>query len=162
MVIEAIPVIKAIDKAIGRKLKSKTFSESVKIIFFSPKGTQFTNEIAEDYKDYKDIVLVCGRYEGIDARVKEVFPMIDMTIGPYVLTGGELPAMVIIDSISRRINGVLGDIASVEENRISSSSVYTRPETIVYKKKKYSVPQVLLTGHHEKIDQWKKQSREQK
>ena len=100
--------------------------------------------------------MVCGRYEGIDARIKKVFPMVDITVGPYVLTGGELPAMIIIDSITRRIPGVLGDNLSIEESRIASSDVYTRPETIIYKKKKYSVPKILLTGNHAKIEEWKK------
>jgi len=82
--------------------------------------------------------------------------MIDISVGPYVLTGGELPAMIMIDAITRRIDGVLGDNLSIEEERVASSLVYTRPENIVYKKKKYSVPKVLLTGHHQKIEEWKK------
>jgi tRNA (guanine37-N1)-methyltransferase len=151
MVIEALPVIKAIAKALGKKVKSK----KVKIVFFSPSGKQFTNEMAEDYKKYTDIVFVCGRYEGIDARVKKAFPMVDISVGPYVLTGGELPAMLMIDSITRRIPGVIGDIQSLEEERVASPDVYTRPEVIEYKGKKYRVPKVLLSGHHAKMDQWK-------
>ncbi|MFA6601304.1 MAG: tRNA (guanosine(37)-N1)-methyltransferase TrmD, partial [Candidatus Paceibacterota bacterium] len=96
-----------------------------------------------------------GRYEGIDARVKKVFPMVDISVGPYVLTGGELPAMIMIDTITRRITGVLGHDDSIEELRVASSDVYTRPEIITYKKKNYKVPKILLTGHHSKIDQWK-------
>jgi tRNA (guanine37-N1)-methyltransferase len=155
MVMEALPIIKAIENAVGAKQKSTKSKNKVKIIFFSPAGKQFSNEIAESFKKYTDIVLVCGRYEGIDARVKKVFPMVDISIGPYVLTGGELPAMIVIDSITRRMPGVLGHDSSVEERRISSSNVYTRPETIEYKKKKYRVPKILLTGHHAKIDVWK-------
>ena len=81
--------------------------------------------------------------------------MIDISVGPYVLTGGELPAMIMIDTITRRIPGVLGDHASVEENRIASPDVYTRPEVIEYKGKKYRVPKVLLSGHHAKMDEWR-------
>lgn len=81
--------------------------------------------------------------------------MIDISIGQYVLTGGELPAMVVIDAITRRIPGVLGDNLSLEESRIASPDVYTRPPVIEYKKKKYSVPKILLTGNHAKIDEWK-------
>jgi tRNA (guanine37-N1)-methyltransferase len=156
MVIEALPIIKAIEKAVGKKIKSAKSKSKIKIIFFSPSGEQFTNTTAESYKKYSDIVMVCGRYEGIDARIKKVFPMVDVTVGPYVLTGGELPAMITIDSITRRIPGVLGDDLSIEESRIASSDVYTRPETIIYKKKKYSVPKILLTGNHAKIEEWKK------
>ncbi len=161
MVIEALPIIKAIEKAVGSKLKViklksyKGQKDKIKIVFFSPAGKQFSNEVAESFKKYTDIVLVCGRYEGIDARVKKVFPMVDISVGPYVVTGGELPAMIVIDTITRRIPGVLGHDASIEENRIASPDVYTRPEVITYKKKTYKVPKVLLTGHHAKIDEWK-------
>ena len=157
MVIEALPVIKAIEKALrqaqGKPAKKKS---KIKIIFFSPSGKQFTNETADTFKKYTDIVMVCGRYEGIDARVKKAFPMVDISVGPYVLTGGELPAMIMIDSITRRIDGVLGDIQSLEEERVASPDVYTRPEVIEYKGKKLRVPKVLLSGHHQKMEEWKK------
>jgi tRNA (guanine37-N1)-methyltransferase len=156
MVIEALPVIKAIEAAVGKKMKTASGKKKVKIVFFSPAGEQFSNEMAETFKKYTDIVMVCGRYEGIDARVKEAFPMVDITVGPYVLTGGELPAMIMIDTITRRIPGVLGHDSSIEELRVASSDVYTRPEVITYKKKKYKVPEILLTGHHAKIEEWKK------
>ncbi len=155
MVIEALPVIKAIESAVGKKLKSKKGKSATKIVFFNPSGTQFSNEMAETYKKYTDIVFVCGRYEGIDARIKKVFPMVDISVGPYVITGGELAAMIMIDTITRRIPGVLGDIQSLEEDRVASPDVYTRPEVIEYKKKKYRVPKILLSGHHAKMDEWK-------
>ncbi len=155
MVIEALPIIKAIEKAVGRKLKAQSSKLKTLIAFFSPAGKQFSNEMAESFKKYSDIVLVCGRYEGIDARIKKVFPMVDISVGPYVLTGGELPAMIVIDSITRRIPGAIGDNLSIEEERIASSDVYTRPEAITYRKKTYKVPKILLTGHHAKIDEWK-------
>ncbi len=153
MVIEALPVIKAIEMA---KSKINNQKSKIKIIFFSPAGKQFDNKTAETFKKYTDIIFVCGRYEGIDARVKKVFPMADISVGPYVLTGGELPAMIMIDTITRRIPGVLGDNLSIEEERVASPDVYTRPEVIEYKKKKYKVPKVLLSGHHAKMDEWKK------
>ncbi len=167
MVIEALPVIKAIEAAFKvakskRRIlfpgKSETVKK-VKIIFFSPAGKQFSNEIADTFKKYTDIIFVCGRYEGIDARVKKAFPMVDISVGPYVLTGGELPAMIMIDTITRRIPGVLGDNLSIEEERIASPDVYTRPEVVEYKKKKYRVPKILLSGHHAKMDEWKKAHR---
>lgn len=150
MVIEAMPIIKAVEKAKSKKKK-------VKIIFLSPSGTQFDNNYAKKKaKKYSDIIIISGRYEGVDARVKKAFKMEDVSIGNYVLTGGELPAMVIIDCVSRQIEGVLGDFNSLEDSRVASSEVYTRPETIEYKGKKYRVPKVLLSGDHKKIDEWKK------
>jgi len=154
MVIEALPIIKAIEKSI-KSIKSKAGKRKTKIIFFSPAGKQFTNVVADSYKKYTNIVMICGRYEGIDARIKKVFPMTDISVGPYVLTGGELPAMIMIDSITRRIPGVLGHDSSIEESRIASSDVYTRPEVIKYKGKSYKVPKVLLSGHHAQMDEWK-------
>ncbi|MEI6478854.1 MAG: tRNA (guanosine(37)-N1)-methyltransferase TrmD, partial [bacterium] len=106
------------------------------------------------------IIMICGRYEGIDSRVKKIFKMENISVGPYVLTGGEIPAMILIDSISRQIEGVLGNFDSREEERVSSSEMYTRPEVLIYKGKKYKVPKVLLSGDHKKIDEWR--SRESK
>lgn len=154
MVIQALPVIKAIAKAKGKNKK-------VKIIWFTPKGKQFDTVYAkETAKKYTDVIFVCGRYEGIDARVKKVFKVDEVSVGPFVLTGGEIPAMLLIDSISRQVKGVLGDFASLEETRIAAKDAFTRPEVIEYKKKKYRVPPVLLSGHQAKIDEWRKQNAE--
>lgn len=149
MVIEAESVIKAVAKAKGK-------SKSSKIIWLSPSGEQFTNEKADKYKKVKDLIIICGRYEGIDERVRKVFRTESISVGPFVLTGGELPAMLIMDTVARRIPGVLGKIESVEENRVASSEVYTRPEVLVYKNKKYKVPKVLLSGNHKKIEEWRR------
>ncbi|HVS79416.1 MAG TPA: tRNA (guanosine(37)-N1)-methyltransferase TrmD [Candidatus Paceibacterota bacterium] len=158
MVIEALPVIKAIEKAMQKsKIKNKKSKRNAKIFFLSPGGKQFTNEIGEKAaKKYTDIIIVSGRYEGTDARIKKVFKMEDISIGPFVLTGGELPAMLMIDVIARRVPGVLGNIGSLEESRVSSHDVYTRPEVFEYKGKKYRVPKILLGGDHKKIEEWKK------
>lgn len=148
LVIEAEPVVKAIAKAKGKK--------NAKIIFLSPRGKQFTNEYAGKIaKKYKDIIIVAGRYEGIDARVKKIFKMEEVSVGPFVLTGGELPAMMIMDVMSRRIPGVLGNIDSLEERRVASSEVYTRPEVFKYKGKNYRVPKILLSGNRAEIEKWK-------
>ncbi len=159
MVIQALPVAKAIEKAVktaGLKAKGKT-----KIVFFSPSGKQFDTTYAKTAaKKYEHIIFVSGRYEGIDARVKKMFKMEDISVGPFVLTGGELPAMIMIDSISRQIEGVLGNFDSREEERVSASDSYTRPEIIEYKGKKYRVPKILLSGHRAKIDEWRKEARE--
>lgn len=149
MVIQALPVIKAIAKAKGKKQK-------VKIIFLSPGGKQFDTKQAKDYvSEYSDIIIVSGRYEGIDSRIKEVFPMDEISIGPFVITGGELGAMILIDCMARQVSGVLGDFNSREEERIASHDVYTRPEILVYNKKKYPIPEVLKSGNHKEIDKWR-------
>jgi tRNA (guanine37-N1)-methyltransferase len=151
MVIQALPVAKAIEKA-----KKACGKGSVKIIFFNPSGKQFDTSYAKSAaKKYDHLIFVCGRYEGIDARVKKIFKMEDISVGPFVLTGGELPAMIMMDSISRQIEGVLGNFDSREEERVSSPDSYTRPEVIEYKKKKYRVPKVLLSGNHKLIDEWR-------
>ncbi len=150
MVMMADPIIRAVGKAISKKGKTK-------VIIFSPSGTEFTTLYAKKIvKNYTDIVLISGRYEGIDARVKKILKAEDVSIGNYVLTGGELPAMIMIDVISRQIEGVLGNFNSLEESRASASEVYTRPDAYIYKGKSYKVPKVLLEGHHQKIEDWKK------
>ncbi len=149
MVIQAEPVIRAIDKAVGKK--------RAKVIWLTPSGKQFDNTYAKKVSNgAKDIIIVCGRYEGIDARVKKVFKVDEVSIGPFVLSGGELPAMVVMEGVARQIRGVLGDFDSIEERRVSSPDVYTRPEVFEYKKKKYRVPKILLSGHRAKIEEWKK------
>ena len=138
------------------------------MILFSTTGKKFDTPYAKKLvkQKYTDVIMICGRYEGIDARVMKIIKADlpakarasagEISIGDYVLTGGELPAMVLIDSISRQIPGVLGKYESLEEERISSSEVYTRPEKLVYKGKSYKVPKVLLSGHQAKIEAWKK------
>jgi len=160
MVIQAVPVIRAIEKAVASVQKlvaRKKVRPKIKIIFLSPGGKQFDTEYAKkSAKKYTDIIMISGRYEGIDARIKKVFKMEEVSVGPFVLTGGELPAMVVIDCMARQVEGVLGNIDSLEESRVSSHDVYTRPEVFEYKKKKYRVPKVLLSGDHKKIEEWKK------
>ncbi|OGI68290.1 tRNA (guanosine(37)-N1)-methyltransferase TrmD [Candidatus Nomurabacteria bacterium RIFCSPHIGHO2_01_FULL_42_15] len=153
MVMKAEPLLKAVAKALGIAKGKK-----VKIILFSTSGKKFETSYAKKIikQKYTDIVLISGRYEGIDARVQKILKAEEISIGDYVLTGGELPAMVLIDSISRQIPGVLGKYESLEEERVSSSEVYTRPEVLKYKGKNYKVPKVLLSGNHAKINEWKK------
>ncbi len=165
MVMRAEPMIKAIEKALLNIEKSRRpkgsgprpKASAAKIVLFSPSGKKFVTSYAKNaVKKYTDIILICGRYEGIDARVKKIFKTEEISIGDYVLTGGELPAMVLIDCISRQIPGVLGKYESLEEERVSSSEVYTRPEILKHKNKNYKVPKVLLSGNHKKIEEWKK------
>lgn len=155
MVMTALPVVKATAKSLGRNYGHR---KSI-IIWFSPSGKQFTNKDADALAKYTDIILICGRYEGIDERAKKILktiaPVKEFAVGEAVYTGGELPALAIIDSITRRLSGVLGKDTSVEERRIASNAVYTRPETILYENKKYRVPAVLKTGNHANIDAWR-------
>jgi tRNA (guanine37-N1)-methyltransferase len=166
MVMMAEPILKAVEATL-RKIKnyelriknSKTKNQKPKtlIINFVPSAQKFDTKIAKDFsKKYTDIIMICGRYEGIDARVDKILKTKKLSIGDYVLTGGEIPAMVLVDSISRQIKGVLGNFDSREEERVSSSEVYTRPEVLVHNKKKYRVPKVLLSGNHKNIEEWKK------
>jgi len=156
MVMTALPVVRAVEKSLKTRVKAP---RKQVIIWFSPSGKQFANKDADTLAKYDDVVLVCGRYEGIDERAKKmlktVAPVKEFAVGEAVYTGGEVPALAMVDAITRRLPGVLGKDASVEERRIASSAVYTRPETIEYKKKKYKVPKVLQTGHHAKIDEWR-------
>ncbi len=150
MVMMAEPIIKAVAKIKARRPKAKVY-------LFIPNGQQFTNLLAkQNAKRYQDIILICGRYEGIDARARKVLKANPLSIGPYILTGGELPALVVMDAIARQVSGVLGKQESIEENRIAGSEMYTRPEEFVYQGKKYRVPKVLLSGDHKKIEAWRK------
>jgi len=158
MVLKAEFYLKAIEKAVGKK-------KNFKIIYFSPRGQKFTTEYAKKIaqknseKEIKDLILVTARYEGFDSRVEEIFKGERISIGDYVLTGGELPAMILIDSISRQLDGVLGNRESLEEERISAGKFYTKPRVLKWKKKEYPVPEVLLSGNHKKIEEWKKENR---
>jgi len=160
MVMTALPVVRAAAKALKYGGRPSVLKKKGMIVWFSPSGKQFTNYDADALARYSDVVLVCGRYEGIDERAKKILkslaPVKEFAVGEAVYTGGEVPALAIVDAVTRRLPGVLGKDASVEERRIASSAVYTRPETILYKGKKYRVPAVLQTGHHAKIDAWRK------
>ncbi len=153
MVMSALPVVKAVEKALGKKKRKSV------VICFSPSAKQFTNKDADVLAKYENVVLVCGRYEGIDERAKKILKTVttvkEFAVGEAIYTGGEVPALAIVDAVTRRLPGVLGKDASVEERRVASHAVYTRPETILYKKKKYRVPKVLQTGNHSKIDEWR-------
>ena len=156
MVMTALPVVRAVEKT----LKTRAAAERRRVIvWFSPSGKQFDNKEADKLAKYDDVVLVCGRYEGIDERAKKMLktiaPVKEFAVGEAVYTGGEVPALAIVDAVTRRLPGVLCKDASVEERRIASSAVYTRPETISYKDKNYKVPKVLQTGHHANIDAWR-------
>jgi tRNA (guanine37-N1)-methyltransferase len=122
----------------------------------SPRGTVFTNHLAKEWvRSYEHIVLIAGRYEGIDARVKEILEAEEVSVGNYILTGGELPALSIIDAMARQIPGVLGECESLEDERVTNGITYTRPEVLTWKGEDFVVPSVLVTGDHKKIDAWR-------
>ncbi len=156
MVLQAMPIVRAVERTLRRRL---THGKKAVLIWLTPGGTDFTNTIATKLTVYDEIVLVSGRYEGIDERafrmLKTLLPVRKYSTGPYTLTGGELPAMSIIDAIARRIPGVPGNDASIEERRVASHETYTRPEVIKWKGKDYRVPKVLTTGNHALIDVWR-------
>jgi len=156
MVMTVQPILSAVEK-IKRKIKGRA---KLKILIMSPNGSQFRNSVAQNYaKKYTDIIFICGHYEGIDARLKKILRAEEISIGPYILTGGELPALVMADAITRQIPGVLGHELSLEEKRIAGQKIYTRPEVIEFGGKKYKVPKVLLSGDHKKIEKWRTKNR---
>ncbi len=157
MVMWVDPLIRCVS-AIHKKISKRKEVKKL-VVMFSPGGEMFTNGIAKKVVTgrtaYTDIILICGRYEGIDARVKKILKAREWSIGPYVLTGGELPAMVCIDAITRQIKGVLHDENSLEETRVASHEMYARPEVYEYAGKKYRVPKVLLSGNHKLIEEYR-------
>jgi len=156
MVMGAEPIIKAYERAVGRKDK-----KGVKTLIMSPRGKKFDQKMAKKFAgQYKHLVLISGRYEGIDARVKKITKAEEVSVGDYVLTSGDLPALTILDAVSRNVPGVLGTHESLEDERASgdfaSGETYTRPDVFKHKGKEYKVPKVLLDGNHKKILEWRK------
>lgn len=151
MVMRPEPMLRAVEKAKGKK--------KAEIIFFATDGVLFDEAMAKKLAKKKDIIFIAGHYEGVDARVQKILKAKKVTVGPYVLTGGELPAATMIDAIARHVPSVLGKAESLEASRVSSPEVYTRPEILEWKGKKYRVPAVLKSGNHALIDEWKKKKR---
>lgn len=128
-----------------------------RVVYMTPQGRVFNQSMAEELAQEEDLILLCGHYEGIDERVLEMIVTDNVSIGDYVLTGGELPAMVVIDAISRLVPGVLNNNVSAEfetfHDNLLEYPQYTRPEEFMGKR----VPDVLLSGHHKNIDAWRKE-----
>ncbi len=149
MVMEAEPVwrcYEAICSEVGHK---------VKVIHLTPQGKVFNQSLAKEYAAEEDLIFLCGHYEGIDERVLEEIGTEDVSIGDYVLTGGELPAMVMMDAIARHIPGVLHNEDSADADSFGNGLLeypqYTRPETFHDR----SVPEILLSGHHANVEKWR-------
>lgn len=148
MVMEAGPIIKAVEEA-------KKKSIDAHVIYLSPQGKLFNQEKAKELADKSNIILISGRYEGVDQRVVDHIVDEEISIGDYVLSGGEIASLILIDSISRQIEGVVGDFQSVEDDSLYDGLLkhpqYTRPEESEYG----VVPKILLSGNHESIRSWK-------
>ncbi|MCI0502037.1 MAG: tRNA (guanosine(37)-N1)-methyltransferase TrmD [Fusobacteria bacterium] len=131
--------------------------ENKKTIFLSPAGKKLTQEKVLELSQYDQLILICGHYEGIDERVIELIVDEEISIGDYILTGGEIPAMVLIDAVSRYVDGVVGSKESVLEDSLSNGLLkypqYTMPRSF----EGLEVPEVLLSGHHENIAKWRKE-----
>ena len=157
MVMKPEPIFKAFDDV---KLHFK--KELPKIIYPSPDGKKFDQEEAKKLKENDSLVFICGHYKGVDQRVRDELVTDEYSIGDYIITGGELSSLVIVDSVIRLIPGVLNNIESAQtdsfESNLLDCAYYTRPE--VYRDLK--VPDVLLSGHHEKIKEWKLKLKKEK
>ncbi|HAB95006.1 MAG TPA: tRNA (guanosine(37)-N1)-methyltransferase TrmD [Lachnospiraceae bacterium] len=134
-----------------------TLEKPARVVYMSPQGAVFTQEKAKELAREEDLIILCGHYEGIDERVLEEVVTDEISIGDYVLTGGELPAMVVIDTVSRLIPGVLGNGVSADTDSFMNGLLeypqYSRPETW----RGRTVPAVLLSGDHAKVDRWRKE-----
>ena len=178
MVMKVEPIYKAV--TVLKKVSGQRSNAKSKVILFAAKGKQFDQRMAERYAKLKHIIFICGRYEGVDERVAKYIADEEVSIGPYVLTGGELPAMTVIDAVTRLIPGVLGNKESLKEESFSKVALrqaqgagfgsrsqefagqireyphYTRPEVFsLGGKKKWRVPKVLLSGNHNNIVKWR-------
>jgi len=158
MVFKIEPVWKAVESIRGRKEKGEGRRE-VRTILFSTRGKKLDAKTAKRLSKYDQLILICGRYEGVDERIAQHVADEEISIGDYILSGGELPALVLMESVSRFIPGFLGKAESLEEFN-GSFPTYTRPEVFSPGKgKKWPVPKVLLSGNHKDIDMWRKSKR---
>lgn len=151
MVMQAEPIYRAYE-ALVEKIGKKP-----RVIYMTPQGKTFNQNIAEDLAKEEDLVFLCGHYEGVDERVLEMIATDYLSAGDYVLTGGELPAMMMIDCISRLVPGVLNNNVSAEfetfHDNLLEYPQYTRPEVFMGKK----VPDILLSGHHANVEKWRRE-----
>ncbi len=156
MVMKPEPVFDAVESVLGLD-SGHAQPPPFPVILLTPQGRVFTQRVAEELSSYDRIALLCGRYEGVDERIREHLVTDEISIGDYVLTGGELPAMMIIDAVSRLIPGVLGDPTGAEDDSHSMGLLeyphYTRPPEF----RGWKVPEVLLSGDHAKIEKWRRE-----
>ena len=157
MVFKIEPIYKAVQflKKTGQKKKTK-------VVIFTPRGKKFNQKTAYQFSKLNRIIMICGRYEGVDERAAKYIADMELSIGDYDLMGGELPAMVVMETVARLIPGVLGKPQLLKERITKEKGFieypqYTRPDIFSPKKgKKWRVPKVLLSGHHKKIEEWRR------
>ena len=156
MVMKPEPVFEAVESVLGIATDHAP-PMSVPVVLLTPQGRVFTQRVAEELTRYERIALLCGRYEGVDERIREHLVTDEISVGDYVLTGGELPALLIIDAISRLIPGVLGDPTGAEDDSHSMGLLeyphYTKPSEF----RGWKVPEILLSGDHGKIEKWRRE-----
>ncbi|MCH8741886.1 tRNA (guanosine(37)-N1)-methyltransferase TrmD [Patescibacteria group bacterium] len=171
MVLKVEPIYKTVQFLKKERQKSKNkiqgqarygAGKKTKVILFTPRGKKFNQRMAYQFSQLDQLIFICGRYEGVDERVAKHIADVELSIGDYVLMGGELPAMIIVEAVARLIPGVLGKPSLLKE-RISKEKgfiefqQYTRPEIFSPKKRvKWRVPKVLLSGDHKKIEEWRR------
>ncbi len=175
MVMMVEPIFKCVEE-IKRKSKKRKIKSKILILLTSAKGNLYTQQKAEKIKNnYTDVIIICGRYEGVDERVAKYIADEEISIGQYILTGGEIPAMIVVDSITRLLDGVLGNkeslVSETYNNKDETNAdieygvlppdkinfdypVYTKPEEF----NGWNVPEILLSGHHQKIKEWRARS----
>lgn len=150
MVMKVEPIVRAVE-AVKGSLKSE-----VKVILTTPQGRQLNQHIASELAQSSNLIIICGRYEGVDERVKELVVDMEVSIGDYVLSGGEIPALVIVDAVTRLVPGVLGSDMSAGDDSFSEGLLeypqYTRPESF----RGLTVPDILLSGNHQKVKNWRR------
>ncbi|HEX3083090.1 MAG TPA: tRNA (guanosine(37)-N1)-methyltransferase TrmD [Pyrinomonadaceae bacterium] len=161
MVLKPEPIFAAVESLTGARRKEDV-AQHKSVVLLSPQGKQFTQAVAADFARLDQLVLICGRYEGVDERVSEALVTDEISIGDYVLSGGEPAALVLIDAVVRLLPGALGSETSAATESFSDGLLdyphYTRPPEFEGLK----VPEVLLTGHHAEIARWRKQAAEEK
>ena len=156
MVMKPEPVFEAVESVLGLD-PGHAQPPGIPVILLDPQGRVFDQRLAEELSRYERIALLCGRYEGVDERIRQHLVTDEISIGDYVLTGGELPALILIDAVSRLIPGVLGDPTGAEDDSHSMGLLeyphYTKPSEY----RGWKVPEVLLSGDHAKIEKWRRE-----
>jgi tRNA (guanine37-N1)-methyltransferase len=161
MVLKPEPIFAAVESVAGAR-RREDVANGKRIVLLSPQGKRFTQSLATELAQCEQLVLICGRYEGVDERVADVLATDEISIGDYVLSGGEPAALVVIDAVIRLIPGALGSETSATTESFSDGLLdyphYTRPPEFENMK----VPEVLLTGHHAEIAKWRREAAEEK
>ncbi len=160
MVMKVEPIILSLERILGAERLARQKASGiveVPVILLTPAGRLFTQRIAREYERYGHIAMICGRYEGVDERVSQLAVTDEISIGDYVLSGGEIPAMAVVEAVTRLVPGVLGDMRAVIEDSHSSGLLeyphYTRPAEY----RGLAVPEALLSGDHARIARWRRE-----